>query len=69
MAESKLMYNTEHLNKIHNSTFFSNLNTGSFIDNTRWRLDQKQKEFGDMQNKVYNKEGQLFSSSNYGQIT
>jgi hypothetical protein len=69
MAESKLMYNTEHLNKIHNSTFFSNLNRGDFIDPTRWRSDQKQKEFGDMQNKVYNKEGQLFSSSNYGQIT
>ena len=63
------MYNTEHLNKIHNSTFFSNLNRGDFIDPTRWRSDQKQKEFGDMQNKVYNKEGQLFSSSNYGQIT
>tara|TARA_R110002124_G_scaffold83273_2_gene218169 strand:+ start:590 stop:781 length:192 start_codon:yes stop_codon:yes gene_type:complete len=63
------MYNTEHLSKINKSTFFSNLNTGSFIDNTRWRLDQQQKEFGNMQNKVYNKEGQLFSPSNYGQIT
>jgi len=37
----------DHFNLVNNSTFFSNLNTGQFIDHSRFRADQKIKEFGD----------------------
>ena len=63
----------EHFDRVNNSTFFSNLNTGQFIDNSRFRMDQKIKEFGKIQNSVYNSNSnfiadQTFSQSNYGRI-
>ena len=62
----------DHFNLVNNSTFFSNLNTGQFIDNSRFRMDQKIKEFGKIQNSVYNDSNfiadQTFSQSNYGRI-
>ena len=63
----------DHFNLVNNSTFFSNLNTGQFIDNSRFRADQKIKEFGDIKKSVYNSTSnfpadQTFSQSNYGRI-
>tara|TARA_R110002096_G_scaffold178808_1_gene355761 strand:+ start:240 stop:446 length:207 start_codon:yes stop_codon:yes gene_type:complete len=63
----------DHFNLVNNSTFFSNLNTGQFIDNSRFRMDQKIKEFGDIKKAVYNSTSnftadQTFSQSNYGRI-
>jgi len=67
------MYNRDRINLINNSTFFGNLNTGQFIDHSRFRNDQKIKEFGKIQNSVYNNSSnfiadQTFSQSNYGKI-
>tara|TARA_R110000822_G_scaffold35947_1_gene101243 strand:+ start:172 stop:375 length:204 start_codon:yes stop_codon:yes gene_type:complete len=62
----------EHFDRVNNSTFFGNLNTGQFVDNSRFRMDQKIKEFGKIQNSVYNDSNfiadQTFSQSNYGRI-
>ena len=67
------MATKEHLENINQSTFFGNLNTGQFIDNSRFRMDQKIKEFGKFKNSVYNNSSnfiadQTFSQSNYGRI-
>ena len=66
------MDNRDRINLINSSTFFSNLNTGQFIDNSRFRMDQKIKEFGDIKKTVYNSSNfqadQTFSQSNYGRI-
>ena len=62
----------EHFDRVNNSTFFGNLNTGQFVDNSRFRMDQKIKEFGKIQNSVYNDSNfiadQTFSQSNYGRV-
>jgi hypothetical protein len=62
----------DHFDRVNNSTFFGNLNTGQFVDNSRFRMDQKIKEFGKIQNSVYNDSNfiadQTFSQSNYGRI-
>jgi|TARA_R110000823_G_C15850781_1_gene492129 CRISPR/Cas system-associated endoribonuclease Cas2 len=72
MAGFKLMSMKEHFDRVNNSTFFGNLNTGQFVDNSRFRMDQKIKEFGKIQNSVYNDSNfiadQTFSQSNYGRI-
>ena len=73
MAGFKLMDNIDRINLINSSTFFSNLNTGQFIDNSRFRMDQKIKEFGKIKDSVYNNSSnfiadQTFSQSNYGRI-
>jgi len=63
----------EHFDRVNNSTFFGNLNTGQFVDNSRFRMDQKIKEFGNIKKSVYNSTSnfvadQTFSQSNYGRI-
>ena len=73
MAGLKLMDIKDHFNLVNNSTFFGNLNTGQFIDHSRFRADQKIKEFGDIKKSVYNSTSnfaadQTFSQSNYGRI-
>ena len=73
MAGLKLMDNRDRINLINSSTFFSNLNTGQFIDNSRFRMDQKIKEFGKIKDSVYNNSSnfiadQTFSQFNYGRI-
>ena len=67
------MATKKHLESINQSTFFGNLNTGQFIDNSRFRTDQKIKEFGKIKDSVYNNSSnfiadQTFSQSNYGRI-
>jgi hypothetical protein len=39
------MSKAEYFNLVNNSTYMSNINKGYVIDPTRYRLDQKQKEF------------------------
>ena len=73
MAGFKLMSMKEHFDRVNNSTFFGNLNTGQFVDNSRFRMDQKIKEFGNIKKSVYNSTSnfvadQTFSQSNYGRI-
>ncbi len=73
MAGLKLMNNRDRINLINSSTFFNNLNTGQFIDHSRFRMDQKIKEFGKIKDLVYNNSSnfiadQTFSQSNYGRI-
>ena len=67
------MDNRDRINFINSSTFFSNLNTGQFIDHSRFRMDPKIKEFGKIKDSVYNNSSnfiadQTFSQSNYGRI-
>tara|TARA_R100000700_G_scaffold22739_1_gene29507 strand:- start:23 stop:229 length:207 start_codon:yes stop_codon:yes gene_type:complete len=67
------MNNRDRINLINSSTFFNNLNTGQFIDHSRFRMDQKIKEFGKIKDLVYNNSSnfiadQTFSQSNYGRI-
>ena len=66
------MNDIDRINLINNSTFFGNLNTGQFIDHSRFRNDQKIKEFGKIKDSVYNNSNfiadQTFSQSNYGKI-
>ena len=67
------MDNRDRINLINSSTFFNNLNTGQFIDHSRFRMDQKIKEFGKTKDSVYNNSSnfiadQTFSQSNYGRI-
>jgi len=73
LAGLKLMNNRDRINLINSSTFFNNLNTGQFIDHSRFRMDQKIKEFGKIKDLVYNNSSnfiadQTFSQSNYGRI-
>ena len=73
MAGFKLMASQRHLELINKGTFFGNLNTGQFIDHSRFRADQKIKEFSDIKKSVYNSTSnfpadQTFSQSNYGRI-
>tara|TARA_R110002020_G_scaffold162869_4_gene348762 strand:- start:400 stop:609 length:210 start_codon:yes stop_codon:yes gene_type:complete len=39
------MSKAEYFNLVNNSTYMSNINKGNVIDPTRYRLDQKQKQF------------------------
>ena len=67
------MASQKHIELINKGTFFGNLNKGQFIDNSRFRADQKIKEFGNIKKSVYNSTSnfvadQTFSQSNYGRI-
>ena len=43
--EQHKMSMAEYFNLVNNSTYTSNINRGNVIDPTRYRLDQKQKQF------------------------
>ena len=67
------MASQKHIELINKGTFFDNLNKGRFVDNSRFRADQKIKEFGNIKKSVYNSNSnfvanQTFSQSNYGRI-
>ena len=67
------MASQKHIELINKGTFFGNLNKGQFVDNSRFRMDQKIKEFGNIKKSVYNSTSnfiadQTFFQSNYGRI-